>query len=101
LNAITDEFAVAIFPCKVPPWFDNSSIHHSQLTIHNSLFLPNLKEQFPYMKKYVLIASAGLLITAGVTATALKSNGKKKTTTNTSKKCPGHKCSLAANTACY
>jgi hypothetical protein len=53
------------------------------------------------MKKYVLIASAGLLITAGVTATALKSNGKKKTTTNTSKKCPAHKCSLAANTACY
>jgi hypothetical protein len=53
------------------------------------------------MKKYLLIASAGLLITAGVTATALKSNGKKKTTTNTSKKCPVHKCSMGANTACY
>jgi hypothetical protein len=53
------------------------------------------------MKKYLLIAGAGLLITAGVTATALKSNGKKKTTTNTSKTCLAHKCSKASNTACY
>jgi hypothetical protein len=53
------------------------------------------------MKKYVLIASAGLLITAGVTATALKSNGKKKTTTNTSKNCTHHKCSKAAYAASY
>ncbi|HEY6955261.1 MAG TPA: hypothetical protein VI385_08450 [Flavisolibacter sp.] len=53
------------------------------------------------MKKYVLIASAGLLFTAGVTATALKSSGKKKTTTNTSKTCPYHKCSKASNVACY
>ena len=53
------------------------------------------------MKKYILIASAGLLITAGVTATALH-NGKKKTTHNTSKKnCPYHKCSMGSNTACY
>jgi hypothetical protein len=52
------------------------------------------------MKKYILIAGAGLLITAGVTATALH-NGKKKTTTNTSKNCPYHKCSKASNTACY
>jgi hypothetical protein len=52
------------------------------------------------MKKYLLIASAGLLITAGVTATALN-NGKKKTTKNTSKTCPYHKCSKASNTACY
>jgi len=53
------------------------------------------------MKKYVLIASAGLLITAGVTATALKTAGKKKTTTNTSKTCTYHKCSKASNSACY
>lgn len=52
------------------------------------------------MKKYILIASAGLLLTAGVTATALH-NGKKKTTTNTSKSCPYHKCSKASNNACY
>lgn len=51
------------------------------------------------MKKYILIVSAGLLITAGVTATALHS-GKKKTT-NTGKTCPYHKCSKASNTACY
>jgi hypothetical protein len=52
------------------------------------------------MKKYLLVAGAGLLITAGVTATALHT-GKKKTTTNTSKTCPYHKCSKASSTACY
>jgi len=53
------------------------------------------------MKKYVLVAGAALLLTAGVTATALKGSGKKKTTTNTSKTCPYHKCSKASNAACY
>jgi len=52
------------------------------------------------MKKYLLIAGAGLLMTAGVTATAL-TTGKKKTTTNTSKHCPYHRCSKASNNACY
>jgi hypothetical protein len=51
------------------------------------------------MKKYLLIAGAGLLMAAGVTATALHS-GKKKTTTNTSKTCPYHKCSKSSM-ACY
>jgi len=53
------------------------------------------------MKKYILIASAGLLITAGVTAAALKTNGKKKTTTNTSKHCSSEKGSKAYKSACY
>jgi hypothetical protein len=52
------------------------------------------------MKKYLLIAGAGLLLTAGVTATALHA-GKKKATTNTSKSCPHHMCSKACKTACY
>ena len=60
-------------------------------------------EQFPYMKKYVLIAGAGLLLTAGVTATMLSNSGKKKTTTDTSKKCTysEKKCSKAYKTTCY
>lgn len=38
------------------------------------------------MKKYLLIAGAGLLLTAGVTATMVSTSGKKKTTTDISKK---------------
>jgi len=52
------------------------------------------------MKKYLLIAGTGLLITAGVTATALHT-GKKKTTTDTSKTCPYHKCTKASRVACF
>lgn len=52
------------------------------------------------MKKYLLIAGAGLLITAGVTATVLNT-GKKKTTKDTSKECTYHKAQKASKTACY
>lgn len=53
------------------------------------------------MKKYILIAAAGLLTTAGVTATVL--NSKSKKTTKTSKHCEYKKsqCSRAAKTVCY
>lgn len=54
------------------------------------------------MKKYVLIAGAGLLLTAGVTATVLSNSGKKKTPADTSKKCTySEKCKKAYKTACY
>jgi len=54
------------------------------------------------MKKYVLIAGAGLLLTAGVTATMLSTSGRKKTTTDTSeKKSTEKKCSKIYKTACY
>jgi hypothetical protein len=53
------------------------------------------------MKKYLLVASAGLLLTAGVTATVLNT-GKKKTTKNTSKCCMYKEhCMKASKTACY
>jgi len=52
------------------------------------------------MKKYLLAGAAGLLLTAGVTATVLN-NGHKKTTTKTSKTCPYHHCIKGSNAACY
>lgn len=53
------------------------------------------------MKKYVIIAAAGLLTTAGVTATVLGTH-KKKTETKTHKTCPyAKKCARSASTACY
>ena len=64
-----------------------------------SKILLTLNIQFPYMKKYLLIAIAGLLTTAVVTATV--SGGKK--TTKKSSKCSMKKMqsAKAANTACY
>lgn len=53
------------------------------------------------MKRYVLIAGAGLLLTAGVTATMLSNKGKKKTTTDTSKKSTYEKKCTRYKTACY
>ena len=59
-------------------------------------------EQFPYMKRYILVAAIGLLTTAGVTATVL-SGKNKKTTKETSKDCSTYKskCSKASKTTCY
>ena len=53
------------------------------------------------MKKYVLIAGAGLLLTAGVTATMVSTSGKKKTTTDTSKKSTEKKKCSWTKIACF
>lgn len=53
------------------------------------------------MKKNLLIAGVALLITAGVTATALNT-GKKKTTKDTTKKeCRYYKASKTSEGSCY
>jgi hypothetical protein len=58
------------------------------------------------MKKYVLIAAAGLLTTAGVTAAMLEKSPKKVKTESVQKAkkdCPYKKCCsrMASSTACY
>ena len=63
-------------------------------------YCPNLKGQFPFMKKYLFIAAVGLLTTAGVTATVIGSSKKKTIKQSVKKTCP-HKCTKSASTACY
>ncbi|MFL5808909.1 MAG: hypothetical protein ACJ749_05265 [Flavisolibacter sp.] len=54
------------------------------------------------MRKYILVATLGVLTTAAVTATMLGANHKKTTTKNTNKKeCVHSHCPRASATACY
>jgi hypothetical protein len=52
------------------------------------------------MKKYILVAAAGLLTTAAVTATVLHSGQKKAEVKKSIKHCP-FQCSKSEKTACF